>query len=104
MLVNKKLQRLGLLVRKLRTAAPFLRNPPPDLAMIFFESLSQIVQQQREVQRRLILQAPINVSQAILALRKSGRFLDRPNAMLVDRVLVILIELQQAPRVTKTPE
>ena len=43
------------LLRKLKPLRSLPRDPPPNLAMIFFESLAQIVQQQRQVQRGLVL-------------------------------------------------
>ena len=96
MLVHQKLERLGLAQRQPQPLGGFLGNPQADFAVVFDKTLAQVVNQQGQVQRSLLLDAAVDAAQQARIGDEIGGPLDRQDAMLVDRVLVILVELQQA--------
>ena len=96
MLVDQKLQRFGLAQGQPQPLGRFFGDSQPDLAVILDEALAQVVDQQRQVQGPLLLDALVDAAQQAGVGDELGGPLDRPNAMFVDRVFVIFVELQQA--------
>src|SRR3989304_943691 len=101
MAMDEKLERLGLISPQRESLGRLLGDSPPHLAMVFLVALAQIVQQQRQVERGLILELSVNLSRKVAPLDKARRFLDGADAMLVHGVFMVLIQLQQAARVRK---
>ena len=66
--------------------------------MVFLVSFAQIVQEQCQVEHPLVGHVSIGLAQGVVSIGKLGRLPDRPQTVLVDRVFVILIELQQTAR------
>ena len=95
MLVDEKLDDLRLVRLKAQPPAGLLGDFQSDLAVIFQQPLAQVVDQQGEVQEMLVLQPSINPPHRPRVVKQPLGELDGPDAMLIDRVLVILIELQQ---------
>ena len=67
--------------------------------MVFQVAFAQVVDQQRQVQQVLLGQGAVDAPQRSRVRPKVRGELHRPQTMLVHRVLVVLIELQQAPGV-----
>ena len=96
---HQELELPGLGVRQPQTLGRRFGDPLADDAVVFFVPLPQVVQQERKVQLPLLLNLPRHGAQAILAIEEPRRLLHGADAVLVDRELVVLVELQQAPRV-----
>src|SRR5262245_189490 len=73
----------------------FDRQLTPKFAVVIGVPLSQIMQQQRQVQGALVPYLPIGLTDRAGVLQKLCRALDRLNALFVDRVLGVLVELQK---------
>ena len=71
-------------------------DPQPHLAVVFQVALAQVVDQERQVQQVLLRDRTVDPAQRPGSGPKVRGELDRPQAMLVDRVLVVLVELQQS--------
>src|SRR5688572_16499933 len=67
-----------------------------DLTMIFGIPLTQVMNQQRQVKQVLLFGLPVRLTENGVGGRKFGCKLYRSDRVLVDRVFVILVELQQA--------
>ena len=65
------------------------------LAVIFQQPLAQVVDQQGQVQEMLVLQPAIDAPHRPRVVQQFFGELDRADAMLIDRVFVVLVELQQ---------
>ena len=70
------------------------------LAVVVGVSLAQVVKQDCQVEHMLSVDFPIGQSQCSLVPLHFRRDVDGAEAMLVDRVLVVLVELEQAPGVS----
>ena len=69
--------------------------------VIFFVTLAQVVQQQSEMQRLLVLDRTVYLAQHAVFPHQLIRVSYRAERMLVDRVFVIVVELQQIRCVMK---
>ena len=74
----------------------FGRQPAPHLAVILHETFAQVVDQQGQVQHPLVLDAAVGDAQRTVVRQELGRAFHGPNRVLVDRVLVISVELHQS--------
>ncbi len=70
---------------------------PSNLAMILLPSFPEVMQQNRQVEEILAPDLLVHLTEDPLLLRQRLRFRHRQQAVLVHRVLVVLIELHQAP-------
>ncbi len=95
-LVHQEFQHLGFAHRQPQPAGRLVGDTQANVAVVFDEPLAQVVNQQGQVQRALLLDAPVDAAQHSRVGAEVGRPLDRQDAMLVDGVLVIFVELQQA--------
>ena len=95
MLVDEKLDDLRLVRLQAQPPAGLFGDLQAHLAVIFQQALAQVVDQQGQVQKMLVLQPAINASHRPGVVEQFLGELDRADAMLIDRVLVILVELQQ---------
>ncbi len=95
--MHQKPQRFGLMGRKPQPGGRVGGDLQPHLAMILQMALAQVVNQQRQVQQMLLGKRAIDPAHGAAVRRKLRGKLHRPQAMLIDRVLVILVELQQPP-------
>ena len=101
-LVDQQADDLGLARAESQPRAGLRGDPQPDLAVVLQVPLAQVVDQQCQVQQPLLRQRAIHAAQRPGVGPQLGRALDRADAMLVDRVLVILVELQQPARVANS--
>ena len=100
-LVDEESQSLGLVRRDAQPLDGVRSDPQPHFPMIFQVSLAQIVEQQRQVQQVLLGQWAVDSAQRPPVGPKVRGELDSAQTMFVHRVLVVLVELQQPPGVTK---
>ena len=98
-LVNEEPQDLGFVRRKPQPRGRVGGDLQPHFAMILQTPLAEVVDQQRQMQQMLLRNRPVDSAHRPGVRRKLRGELHRPQAVLVDRVLVILIELQQSPGV-----
>ncbi len=96
MLVDEELQRFGVVRRQAKPQGRPLGDLQADLAMVLQETLAQVVNQQGQMEHSLIGDAAVDAPQRPGVADQLGGELDRPKAMLVHRVLVILVELQES--------
>ena len=95
-LVDEELDGLRLVRLQAQPPAGLLGDLQADLAVVFQQPLAQVVDQQGQVQEVLVLQPAIDAPHRPRVVQQPLGELDRADAMLIDRVLVILVELQQA--------
>ena len=94
--MDEKLEGLGLAQRQLEPRGRLLGDAQADFAMVFDVALAQVVNQQGQVQGPLLLDAQVDLTQGARIADEVGAAFHRPNAVLVDGVLVVFVELQQA--------
>ena len=95
MLVDEELDGLRLVRLQAQPPAGLLGDLQPDLAVIFQQPLAQVVDEQGQVQKVLVLQPAIDPPHRPRVVQQVLGELHRADAMLIDRVLVVLVELQQ---------
>ena len=95
-LVHEELDDLRLVRLQAQPPAGLLGDLQSHLAMVFQQPLAQVVDQQGQVQKVLVLQPAIDAPHRPRVVQQPLGELHRADAMLIDRVLVVLVELQQA--------
>ena len=99
--MHQELERFRIFDFESEALGYLLSNSAADFRVILLVSLAEIVNQQRKVEYPLVLQMDVGVAQGVFSVGKPRRLLDRTNAVLVDRVFMVLVELQQTPGVGK---
>ena len=93
---DQQTQRLGFVVGQVQSPGRFRCNACSHFAVIVVVAFSQVMHQQRQVQQSLVPQIAIGRPHRPRVVQETGGALHRPNTVLVDRVLVVVVELHQA--------
>ncbi len=95
--MHQKRHRPALRIVQPQSRRHLIGDAPSDFAMILFLALPEVVEKHREMEQILALDLAIHFTQHPLILPEGFHFRDRQQAVLVDGVLMILIELHQPP-------
>ncbi len=98
-LVDEEFQGLGVFRVQTEPLGRLGGDPQPDLAVVFRVALAEVVDQQGQVEDRPPPHPAIDPAQRPLVGQEPRRPLHRPQAMLIDGELVVLVELEQSPGV-----
>jgi len=94
-------ERLGLALGQLQAESDVGGDACPDLAVVLFESLADVVEENCKMEEGLVVNGTVRLAKRGGIADEAGSFLDTPEGMFVDGVAMVLIELHEAVGVSE---